>query len=124
MTICYCGNHLSFQECCEPYLKKVKKAATPEILMRSRYSAYANVTVNYLIATTHLSTRKNHSRKELHDFASANNWTKLEILETTENTVIFKAYCLDNHKLPQIHHEKSTFILEDGTWFYVDGNYY
>ena len=123
MTICYCGNHLSFQECCEPYLKGLKKPATAEALMRSRYSAYATINVNYLIKTTHLSTRKKHSKKELLHFASTNNWTKLEIIETTENTVTFKAYYLDNHKLPQTHFEKSTFVLETGTWFYVDGEY-
>ncbi len=123
MTICYCGNHLSFQECCEPYLKGVIKPKSAEILMRSRYSAYATVNVNYLIATTHLSTRNKHSKKELLNFASTNKWTKLEILETTENTITFKAYYQDNHKLPQTHFEKSTFILEDGNWFYVDGEY-
>ncbi|WP_395044076.1 YchJ family protein [Flavobacterium sp.] len=123
MTICYCGNHLSFEECCQPYIKGTKKPATAETLMRSRYSAYATKNADYLVATTHISTRKNYKKKDILHWAETNKWTNLEILETTLNTVTFKASYLDNHKLPKIHHEKSTFILEDGNWFYVDGEF-
>ena len=123
MTTCYCGNHLSFQECCEPYLKGEKKPITAEALMRSRFSAYAVVNANYLINTTHRSTRKNHLKKDILHWCENNRWTQLEIIETTVNTVTFKAHYIDNHKLPKIHFEKSTFILENDTWFYVDGEY-
>lgn len=123
MTTCYCGNHLSFQECCEPYLKGIKKLATAEVLMRSRYSAYATKNADYLVATTHSSTRKNYNKKDILHWATTNKWEKLEVLETLENTVTFKAYYLDNHKLRQTHFEKSTFVLENGNWFYVDGEF-
>ena len=50
MTICYCGNHLPFQDCCQPYIDGLAKAANAEALMRSRYSAYVIGNADYLIA--------------------------------------------------------------------------
>jgi uncharacterized protein YchJ len=36
---CYCGSLSNYSQCCEGYIKGVKKP-TAEKLMRSRYSAY------------------------------------------------------------------------------------
>ena len=123
-TNCHCGSPKSFQACCEPYIKGVQKAPTAEALMRSRYSAYATHSADYLVATTHISQRKYHSKKDILDWATTNQWLKLEIIEATENTVEFKAYFLDNTLQTIIHHEKSTFKFENGSWFYVDGKFY
>lgn len=120
MTICHCGNHLSFEECCKPCIEGTIKPKSAEELMRSRYSAHATGDVDYLIATTHVSTRKNQNKKEILSWLENILWTKLEIIEATENTVTFNAYFTDNHKIEQIHHEKSYFIFETGKWFYVD----
>lgn len=57
------------------------------------------------------------------NWAKANEWQKLEIIAATENTVEFKAYFLDENKQNQIHHEFSTFIKENGSWFYMDGKF-
>ena len=121
MTICYCGNHLSFEECCLPYLEGKAKPITAESLMRSRFSAFSIANVDYLIATTHSSTRKNFSIKEILDWCENNHWTRLEVLNSTETTVTFNAYYNDNHRLEQVHHEKSNFVFENVSWFYVDG---
>lgn len=123
MTICYCGNHLSFQECCEPYIKGIKKAPTAETLMRSRFSAYATANADYLVDTTHSSTRKDHKKSDILLWSTSNKWIRLEIIESNETTVNFEAHYLDNHNQEQIHKEKSTFVLENGVWFYVDGEY-
>ena len=123
MTICYCGNHLPFENCCQPYIKGLTKAPTAEALMRSRYSAYATGDADYLIATTHISTRKLHQKKDIMAWSQSNHWCRLEILKVTPTTVTFKAHYIDNHRKEQIHHEKSNFILENGNWFYVDGSY-
>ena len=100
---CYCGTSKAFKECCEIYINGIQKAPTAEALMRSRYAAYASHNADYLVATTHVSQRKHHSKKDILDWATANNWLRLEILKTTENTVEFKAYFLDNaaFTLPQ-----------------------
>jgi SEC-C motif-containing protein len=123
MTICYCGNHLPFENCCQPYIKGLAKVPTAESLMRSRYSAYVTGDACYLIATTHTSTRKLYKEKDILDWSQSNHWCRLEVLEVTPTTVTFKAHYIDNHRKEQIHYEKSNFVFEDGSWFYVDGSY-
>jgi SEC-C motif-containing protein len=49
---------------------------------------------------------------------------KLEVLNSIDNTVEFKAYFLDSFGKHQIHHELSTFKFENESWFYVDGTFY
>ena len=124
MNLCFCNSEKLFKDCCEPYLKGLKKAPTAEALMRSRYSAYASHQADYLVATTHISQRSNHSREDILLWAIRNKWQKLEVLKATETTVEFKAYFLDQNKTSQIHHEFSTFKQEEGVWYYVDGQYF
>jgi SEC-C motif domain protein len=123
-TNCYCGSNKTFNHCCEPYIKGIQKPQTAETLMRSRFSAYASLNINYLLDTTHASQRKYYSKSDIQLWATTNQWIKLEIIDTTENTVTFKAYFLDSKLLAQVHHERSTFIFEKGSWFYVDGIFY
>jgi SEC-C motif-containing protein len=55
---CHCGSLSNYSQCCEGYIKGVKKAPTAEKLMRSRYSAYVRQEASYLVATTHSSERE------------------------------------------------------------------
>lgn len=121
--ICYCGSINKFSDCCEPYIKGNKIAETAEILIRSRYSAYAVQDADYLWMTTALKERRHHSKSAILDWARTNQWLKLEILKVTETTVEFKAYYLNEQLKAQIHHEKSTFSNDKGIWYYVDGEY-
>ena len=124
MKNCYCNSNKSFSTCCEPYILGTQKAPTTESLMRSRYSAYCIQNIDYLLETTHISTRKMHNKTEILLFASQNQWVKLEIINTFESIVEFKAFYSDSKLKPQIHHEKSTFKKEEEGWFYVDGDWY
>jgi SEC-C motif domain protein len=123
MTNCFCGASVSFENCCEPYIKGSKNALTAETLMRSRYSAFATGAADYLVNTTHSSKRKLHNKSEILAWSQLNQWLRLEILAVTETTVTFNAYYLDGNLKAQIHYEHSTFKLENGKWFYVDGEY-
>ncbi len=123
MSNCYCRNSIPFQDCCEPYIKGIANAPTAEKLMRSRYSAFATGAADYLVNTTHISKRRLHNKKDILAWSQANKWLKLEVLASTETTVTFKAYYLDENLKAQVHYEHSTFKLEDGKWFYVDGEY-
>ena len=123
MPNCYCGNSISFQDCCEPYIKGIKNATTAEVLMRSRYSAFAVGAADYLVNTTHISKRRYHNKKDILAWSQANKWLKLEVITSTETTVTFKAYFLDENLKAQVHYEHSTFKFENGNWFYVDGEY-
>ena len=123
LTNCYCGSGKAFANCCEPYISGTKQAPTAEALMRSRYSAYAVHNAEYLWQTTALKERRYHSKEAILNWAKSNQWLKLEVLNATETTVEFKAYYLDKRLKAQVHHEKSKFINESGSWYYVDGEY-
>lgn len=124
MIKCYCGVETIFENCCKPIITGEKKAISAEQLMRSRYSAYCTQAADYLVETTHESTRKFHRKSDILEWSKSNTWLKLEIISATENTVEFKAYYLDESLKATIHHEKSTFVFEDGIWFYVDGIFF
>ena len=96
--------------------------------MRSRYSAYATDAVEYIIKSTHPSTRKFHDAESIKIWAKSSVWQRLEInskiggeAKDKKGTVEFKAYFLDANQEPQIHHELSNFAKELGRWFFVDG---
>jgi SEC-C motif-containing protein len=123
MSNCYCGNSISFKDCCEPFIKGTTNAPTAEKLMRSRYTAFATGAADYLVNTTYVSVRKFHNKSEILAWSQSNQWLRLEILAATETTVTFNAYYLDENLKAKIHYEHSTFKLENGKWFYVDGEY-
>ncbi len=125
---CYCCSGEEFAECCQPFISGILKPATAEQLMRSRYSAYVLAAVEYLIKTTHPSTRRFHDGESIENWAKSNGWQKLDIVSKTDGEVKdkkgiveFKAYFLDVKGQPQIHHEVSNFVKELGKWFFVDG---
>lgn len=128
MESCYCCSCKYFAECCQPFLEGKAKPPTAESLMRSRFSAYAVKNVEYLLKSTHPSTRKFHDLDEIEIWAKANIWQKLEVVSVNkgepkdkEGIVEFKAFYLDQNSIPQVHHEISNFRKELGKWFYVDG---
>lgn len=120
---CYCGSAEPFDSCCNLYISGIKKAPTALALMKSRYVAYATRQPDYLLATTHNSERKHYSQEEILRWAISNQWQKLEIIASTENTVEFKAYYKDENNSNQVHYEFSTFKKENDSWFYVDGKF-
>ncbi|KLT65721.1 YchJ family protein [Pedobacter sp. BMA] len=121
---CPCGSGLQYENCCQPYHLKIKAAPTAEALMRSRYSAFVVADADYLSETTHLSKRKGNSKDAYLKSAKNTKWLKLEIVAANFDKVEFKAYYLGQHFQTAVLHEKSTFRLEDGKWYYVDGIFY
>jgi SEC-C motif-containing protein len=128
MILCYCCSGDAFAHCCQPFLENVIAPETAEELMRSRYSAYALAKVEYLLSTTHSSTRKSYSTSSIKKWATSNKWLKLEIVSTEKGTISdstgiveFKAYYLNANKFPHIHQERSTFLKENGRWYYLEG---
>lgn len=124
MKNCYCGTDKSFESCCNPFIEGLQFPNSPEELMRSRYTAYVIQNANYLMATTHISQRKQYSISDILEWSKSNTWLKLEVISAKENRVEFKAYFLDEKQQAQVHHEDSTFKLENNKWFYVDGVFF
>jgi len=121
---CPCGSSLTLEACCGQYVSGQLPAPTAEALMRSRYVAYVQMDANYLMETWHPSTRP-----EKPDFFGDNViWKGLEILSTqnglendTEGVVEFRAKCRVKDQAAGLD-ESSSFIKENGAWFYVDGS--
>ncbi len=125
---CYCSSGKPYALCCEPILQGTQPAGTAQELMRSRYSAYAIVASEYILQTTHSSVRKNHSLKNIEEWAKSSKWQKLEIVSRTlgglqdeRGEVEFKAYYINPAGALIVHHELSEFLKEDGRWYYVRG---
>lgn len=121
---CPCCSGNEYQNCCEPFHKKVKNAPTAEALMRSRYSAFAIPNGVYLMETTFPSKRKFHNKADLQEWGEINQWVKLEIIsKPADNKVEFKAFYIDEDGNPQTQQELSLFQKIDDKWYYVSGEF-
>ena len=120
---CICGNNKSFDECCSPIISGEKKALHVEELMRSRYSAYVRGDGRYLVLSAVEENRYEDDAELIEEFSSKVDWLKLDVLHVEPNIVEFKAYYKEGDTI-KVLHEKSNFILQDETWFYVDGELY
>jgi len=124
---CHCGKGESFDSCCGPLLKGEKKATTAEQLMRSRYSAFVEGNIDYIMDTHDPDTVGQIDREGTEQWATASEWTGLEILDTEKGLeedsfgrVDFCAsYELKGTTID--HRESATFRKHGGTWYFVDG---
>lgn len=119
---CYCGSGSLFSQCCEPLLQGLQKANNPEVLMRSRFSAFSTNNFQYLLSTTGKDQRNGLTEE---DFAESNlgtTWLMLELVSTIThaNQVEFKAYYQHDKKF-LLHHELSNFEQQNDKWCYTTG---
>ncbi|QPI64388.1 YchJ family protein [Vreelandella venusta] len=118
-VICPCGSGAAFAECCQPYHQGATPP-TPEILMRSRYTAFALNSCDYLLATWHVSTRPIQLLPD-----PDTQWKALTIVTAPpsnerQGSVHFLAYFREQNRW-HVLEENSRFVFEDGRWWYVDG---
>lgn len=112
MKHCPCGLPAAYVDCCGRFHAGAA-APTPELLMRSRYSAFAVGDVAYLLRTWHASTRP--ARVE-----TGGGWLRLEVLSSrgglldAEGEVEFRAHSVDG-----VVEERSRFARDAGRWVYV-----
>ncbi|MGD1898394.1 MAG: YchJ family protein [Phormidesmis sp.] len=78
---CLCGSQKPFSRCCGPHLVALS-APTAEALMRSRYSAFCQGNVDYLIATHHPSMRSDDEPKSLAASVRHTAWKNLLVIKT------------------------------------------
>lgn len=88
--------------------------------MRSRYSAYKLGLADYLLQTWHASTRP-----QTLDMSEPVQWLGLKVvshreLDPQHAQVEFVARYKLHGRAYRLH-ESSSFVLEQGRWFYVDG---
>jgi SEC-C motif-containing protein len=122
---CYCGSTQPFEQCCQPLLLGTTTAKTAEQLMRSRYSAYACKSIDYIYDTYASVARNNISRDDIADWANQAHWLKLDIIQSQQQQhsaiVEFKAYFQVGLQTDVLH-EVSRFVKENGEWRYLDGD--
>lgn len=121
---CFCCSDRPFNLCCEPILQDHAKAGVPEVLMRSRYTAYVLKNETYLLATWAPSTRP----KRLVLEESTTKWLGLEIIDFSEiepdadtGEVEFRARFIEGDQQCTMH-ERSRFIRHSDRWYYLDGD--
>jgi SEC-C motif-containing protein len=122
VSACYCGSGKPYEACCGRLHSGAENAASAEVLMRSRYSAYVLKLEDYLLATWHPDTRP----AELDLAADDSKWLGLEVKkraaqDASHATVEFVARYRIAGRGYRLH-EISRFVREDGSWFYLDGD--
>jgi SEC-C motif-containing protein len=119
---CPCKSSRLFKSCCSPILADHALAVTPEMLMRSRYTAFVVEDSEFLLRSWDNSTRPRSISFE-------NNivWVSLNIDDAlqplpgdSKGNVTFSAFFIQNDNFVEMK-EKSNFIRKRGLWFYLNG---
>ncbi len=124
-SLCPCQSNQSYHQCCQPFHLGEQLPATAEQLMRSRYSAYTQVNIDYIVQTTVPSQQPLLDQTAMKNWGESTQWAGLDIVAHKPNiskihsTVEFKAY-FNTPKGKQAHHELSLFVKIDGRWYFVD----
>lgn len=124
---CPCGGALTYTACCgrlhaEHAASGRLGAATPEALMRSRYTAFVMDLRPYLLASWHASTRPAMLEAPEHGLKWLGLSVKQAALQDADHgTVEFVARSKLGGRAHRLH-ELSRFVRENGQWFYVDGD--
>ncbi|MEQ5834498.1 YchJ family protein [Marinobacter sp. NFXS9] len=115
---CPCGSGITYGDCCGP-LHAGAPAASPEALMRSRFSAFVLKDAPYLLKSWYPETRP----KDL-DLSDAPDWTGLQIFSSDQSghqgSVHFRAVFRERGQWGYLE-ETSTFYQQDAHWFYHSG---
>ncbi len=141
---CLCGSKKLFSACCQPYVSGRANAPTAEALMRSRYSAFCQGNIDYLLDTHR--ARKPDDRASLRQSVNSTEWVNLLVVSTKKGKPNDKTGVVEfvaayrpkrlsiMQSLPNIGssdkraddltqlHEKSRFVKEGERWFYTDGD--
>lgn len=118
VEFCPCQSGKRYADCCKPFHDGAA-APSAELLMRSRFSAYALRLPAYLMSTWHAA-----QRPESIELEPEMQWRRLSILDASETgdraVVEFRAHW--RRKMERgIMHERSSFVREDGRWYYTTG---
>ncbi|MBK6689923.1 MAG: YchJ family protein [Deltaproteobacteria bacterium] len=119
---CPCGSNRTYDDCCGPYLEGRSDPPTAEALMRSRYTAYSQAAIDYLLATHDPPPPP----EEVKAWAERAEFLSLQIVGTRaggalddEGEVEFLARYREAG-VERVHHERSQFQRRQGRWCYVE----
>lgn len=111
---CPCGTDRAYSECCGLFHAGAVPA-TPEELMRSRYSAFAVRDAAYLLATWHPGTAP--ASVDLDDTV----WTGLAIIDAPAASERRGVVEFEARYRGGVLRERSRFVRQSDRWWYLDG---
>ncbi len=121
---CFCGSLKAYRECCSLFIDDTWIPLSPEALMRSRYSAYAQAKMAYIVSTMCGPALEGFAVLTTEAWAKRVEWLRLIVIKARYSTrdsnqaiVEFKAYYREDG-VEQCLHEKSLFLRFQGKWFY------
>lgn len=123
-SACPCGSAKLYYTCCGAYIGGLRVPETPEALMRSRYTAYTEANIAYIIQTMKSPAADGFDPSEAIAWAKSVKWLGLTVIKASQQAT--KGYVefiarFEDQGAAQTLHELSEFHLIDGTWFYVSG---
>jgi len=125
---CPCCSGKLFADCCSPFLHEEKFPETAVQLMRSRYTAYSTVNIEYIQKTMRGAAAENYASAETKQWALQVIWCGLNIIDPgkqsqkiEDDEVEFAAKYITGNLL-HILHEHSQFKKINERWFYTCGN--
>jgi SEC-C motif-containing protein len=121
---CPCGSGHSYKNCCQ-ILHKGGKTASPEALMRSRYTAYALGLADYIMKTTHPDGPQYNPdaaawKRDIERFSRSTRFERLQILGAQGDIVTFRATLFSGQQDTSFT-EVSVFRQHNGQWKYYSG---
>ena len=127
MAPCPCNSNKPYEKCCAQYIVRGHLPETPEVLMRSRYTAYTKVNIDYIKNTMRGPATINYDDNDARQWAEQAEWLGLTVVdapsvqpdETTGFVEFIAKYRFNG--IPQHLSERSEFHYIDGRWYYVDG---
>ena len=80
-NLCPCGTQQNLTDCCLPVIQGARTAKTAEELLRARYTAFTQGTVDFILSSHHSRTRNDVKRDEIEDWSKNSEWLGLKIVE-------------------------------------------
>lgn len=125
--LCPCGSERVYSACCGPYLQGQAIPATPEELMRSRYTAYSQANMDYIQRTMTGSPLRGFNPEETRIWAAQAQWLSLKVISaplpsagSQVGYVEFIAVFIQRENR-QVIYERSEFQRNGERWFYIGG---
>jgi SEC-C motif-containing protein len=117
---------MDYKDCCGRYIEGQESAPTPEALMRSRYTAFTQQNMDYLLVTHDPQTRDQFDLETNAEWAKSVRFMGLEVLNSeaqgTKGIVEFRATFQDlKTNQNQTHHELSRFRKHKEKWYFKEG---
>jgi len=123
--LCPCQSGKSYTDCCQPFHLHQMIPDSAEKLMRSRYTAYTQVNIPYIVETTVPAQQPLLDQQAMQLWGDETDWAGLKIIShqpfvsKIHSWVEFKAFFNIENGI-DAYHERSLFVLISGRWYFVD----